>query len=116
VLVDASAGGVPRALSFPVPRARAVGGAIVAGDRIDAVAVDRGSARARFVLVGAEILAVDHDAGGPLAATDDVVVTVAVDAPSALRLAGALESGTLTLVRATGAVALDDAGPSERTQ
>jgi hypothetical protein len=98
---------VPRSISFPLPRARAVAGAIAAGDRVDAVAVDPRTGRARFVLVDTEVLDVDDGASGPLAATDDVVVTVAIDGPRALRLASALETDTLTLLRATGAPELE---------
>ena len=35
----AAAGAAPRAMSFPIPRSRAVGGALVNGDRVDALSV-----------------------------------------------------------------------------
>jgi Flp pilus assembly protein CpaB len=101
--------GVTRVMSFPLPRARAVGGKLAPGDRVDLVAVDRGSGRAGYVLTDAEVIAVDGPGGGPLGrASDDVTVTLAVGGEDAPRLAAALEAGTVTLVRATGAAPLRD--------
>jgi len=106
--------GVTRVMSFPVPRARAVGGKLTAGDRVDVVAVDRDTGRAGYVLTDAEIVAVDGSGGGPLGdASDDVTVSLAVDGDGAPRLAAALEAGTVTLVRATGAAPLQQARPFE---
>jgi hypothetical protein len=54
-------------------------------------------------MTAVEVLAVDGARGGPLGTSDDVTVTLAVEAGSAVRLAAALEGGTVTLVRSTGA-------------
>jgi Flp pilus assembly protein CpaB len=101
-----------RIMSFPLPRARAVGGKLTSGDRVDVVAVERNTARSGYVLADAEVIAVDSRSGGPLAgASDDVTVTLVVEPESAPRLAAALDAGTVTLVRATGATALPDLPP-----
>ena len=93
-----------RVMSFALPRARAVDGHLAAGDRVDIVAVDHDSARASYVLTGVELVAVDTSGRGPLSgASDDITLSIAVDAPDAPRLAAALEAKTVTLVRATGA-------------
>jgi Flp pilus assembly protein CpaB len=97
-----------RVMSFPLNRARAVAGSLASGDRVDVVAVERNSVRSGYVLVGAEVIAVDAPDGGPLArGADDVTVSLVVDADGARRLAAALEAGSVTLVRATGAAPLE---------
>jgi Flp pilus assembly protein CpaB len=102
-------GAATRVMSFPLARSRAVGGKLTRGDRVDVVAVERNSARSGYVLVGAEVVAVDTPDGGALSSSsDDVTVSLVVDAEGAQRLAAALEAGSVTLVRATGAPQLDD--------
>jgi Flp pilus assembly protein CpaB len=89
-----------RVMSFPLARAHAVAGKLTSGDRVDVVAVDHETKRARYVLTDSEVVAFDTRGAGPLAsASDDVTVTVLVDADSATRLAAALDNGTVTLVR-----------------
>jgi Flp pilus assembly protein CpaB len=96
-----------RVMSFPLPRAQAVGGKLANGDRVDVVAVERDTGRAGYVLTDAQVIAVDAHGGGPLAgASNDVTVSLAVDPESAPRLAAALATGSVTLVRATGAAPL----------
>lgn len=102
-------GAATRAMSFPIPRANAVDGEIDAGDRIDVVGVDPDTGDAGYVMTDASVLAVDDGDGGPLGGDDTVTVTVALDPDAALRLARALEAGTVTIVRATGAPSLRDA-------
>ena len=81
-------------MSFPLPRAQAVGGKLANGDRVDVVAVEHDTGRAGYVLTDAEVIAVDAHGGGPLAgASDDVTVTLVVDPESAPRLAAALGHG-----------------------
>jgi Flp pilus assembly protein CpaB len=101
-----------RVMSFPLPRARAVGGKLTGGDRVDVVAVERNTARSGYVLADAEVIAVESRGGGPLAgASDEVTVSLVVDGGGAPRLAAALDAGTVTLVRATGAAPLADLPP-----
>jgi Flp pilus assembly protein CpaB len=92
-----------RAMSIALPRANAVSGTLHTGDRVDVVAVARDGATAGFVMTDAAILGVDNGDGGPLGAPEAVTVTLAVTPETALALARALDAGTVTLVRATGA-------------
>lgn len=102
------AGAAPRAMSFPLAAARAVGGDIDTGDRVDVIAVASDDGPAAYVMTGVEVLAVDGDDGGPLSGGgDELTVTLAVDGDSALALARAVETGTVSLVRVTGATLLD---------
>jgi Flp pilus assembly protein CpaB len=98
-----------RAMSFSVPADRAAGGAIGVGDRIDVLAADRDGS-VGYALADALVLdASDGDDGTPIdrGGIRDITITVAVDAPGALRLAAAVAAGDVTVVRATGATALD---------
>jgi Flp pilus assembly protein CpaB len=100
----AAAGVARRSMSFPIDRSRALDGQLVAGDRVDVVAVDARSGTARYVATDAEVLRVGGSGGhGPLAVSDTMTVTLAVDPDTALTLATALHGHDLTLVRATGA-------------
>jgi Flp pilus assembly protein CpaB len=92
-----------RAMSIPVEAAHAVGGALAAGDRLDVIEVDEGG-QARYVVTGAEVLAVNRPDSGVIgAAASSSSLTVAVDARQALRLAAAIRGGRFELVRSTGA-------------
>jgi hypothetical protein len=107
---DANAAG--RVMSFPLPRARAVDGKLQSGDHVDVVAVEHDAARAGYVMTDAAVVAVDNGASGPLGAnSDDVTVSLIVDADAATRLAVALDAGTVMLVRATGAAPLANPAP-----
>jgi hypothetical protein len=104
---------VPRSMSFSIDRARALDGELVVGDRVDVVAVDTRSAEARYVATAAEVLRVDTKGGrGALGGSDEITVTLAVDAKSALGIATAVHGNDVTLVRSTGAPALDRAPTS----
>jgi len=118
---ESTHGAAPRAMSFPIPRSRAVGGALGAGDRVDVLAVTRNTGRSGYVATDAAVLAFSSRDSGPLQDSGDASVTLAVDAAAAARIASALETGTITLVRATGAAPLhlaqpfDPAGASTNT-
>ena len=103
---DATDGDAPRAMSFPIPRSRAVGGALVVGDRVDVLAVHRTTGRSGYVATDVQVLAFSTRGSGPLQGSDDASVTLALDADGASRIASALEVGSITLVRATGAAPL----------
>jgi Flp pilus assembly protein CpaB len=107
----AGAGEAPRAMSFPIPRSRAVGGALDVGDRVDVLAVQRTSGRSGYVATNVQVLAFSSGEAGPLQGSDDASVTVAVDSAAAARIASALETGSVTLVRATGAPPLREPTP-----
>jgi len=108
---DAAAGDAPRAMSFPIPKSRAVGGALVVGDRVDVLSVHRTDGRSGYVATDVQVLAFSTKGSGPLQGSDDASVTVAIDTDGAARIAAALEVGTITLVRATGATPLHQAAP-----
>ena len=59
--------------------------------------------QAGYVMTDVEVIRIDGARGGPLGAPDELTVTLAVDSEAAVRLAAALEAGTVTLVRSTGA-------------
>jgi Flp pilus assembly protein CpaB len=93
-----------RTMSFPIPRSRAVAGKLEAGDRIDVLAVDHDTGRAGYVVTGAEVVSAESRSSGALSgASDDITVSLVVDPVSAPALAAAVDSGTLMLVRSTGA-------------
>ncbi|MFQ5516737.1 MAG: Flp pilus assembly protein CpaB [Acidimicrobiia bacterium] len=91
--------GGSRAMSLSIDPQDAVAGALVAGDIVDVIAADGGTAR--YVASGLDVVAVTGDAGrfGGSA----WAVTVAVDDRQALQLAAALAAGRVHLVRANGA-------------
>ena len=107
VVRAAQDGAATRSMSFPLAQARALGGALAAGDRVDVLAVQQDGSDAGYVMTDVEVLKVDGAGGGPLGAPDDLTMTIAVDADAAVRLATALETGTVTLVRSTGAPPLE---------
>jgi Flp pilus assembly protein CpaB len=103
----AGATGARRSMSFPIDRAHALDGALVAGDRVDVIAADTHTNAAGYVATNAEVLHVGGAGGhGPLTATDSMTVTLAVDPAVALDIASALHGHDLTLVRTTGAEVL----------
>jgi Flp pilus assembly protein CpaB len=91
-----------RAISIPVDPARAVGGHLAAGDRVDVlVADDDGVA---IVVPDAEVLAVDARGRGGIGDTaSPFTVTIAVDEAQSRLVAAAVVSGGLSLARSTGA-------------
>jgi Flp pilus assembly protein CpaB len=99
----ATEGKAVRSMSFPIPSAHAMGGALDTGDRVDILAVRTDGVDAGYVMTDVEVLAVDRGRGGPLGTPEDITLTVAVDSDGAVRIASALEQGTVTLVRSTGA-------------
>ena len=99
----AASGDAPRAMSFPIPVTRAVGGALVAGDRVDVLSVRHNTGRSSYVAMDATVLAFSNHGGGALQGSEDASITLAVDPDVAARIASALETGSVTLVRATGA-------------
>jgi len=98
-----TAGKAPRAMSFPIAITRAVGGALVAGDRVDVLSVQHNTGRTNYVATDASVLAFSTHGGGALQGSDDASITLAVEPEVAARIASALETGSVTLVRATGA-------------
>jgi Flp pilus assembly protein CpaB len=106
---------VPRTMSFPVAAARAVSGALRSGDHVDVIAADSRAGGSWFAATDLEVLAVESSGVGPLqGGSDEITVSVALDAGTALRLADALAAHEVTLVRSTGAPAIDAASAASR--
>jgi Flp pilus assembly protein CpaB len=103
---DLAAPGAPGgllAMSIPIEPQHAVGGALVAGDRVDLVRVEDGVAS--YVVRDAEVLSVASGERGSLTGTTSFFVVIAVDSPTALRVAEAIRGGQIEIVRSTGAAA-----------
>ncbi len=94
-----------RAMSVPIDPAHAVGGALVAGDRIDLIHVTESGPR--YVLIGAEVLSVATPDRAALAGSTGFHVVLAVTEASALEVAAAINDGKIELVRSTGAAPTD---------
>ena len=109
VVSSADAQSSTRVMSFSIARARAVGGKLSIGDRVDVLAVDHDTGTARYVLTNTQLVAIEGRSGGALSgASDDVTITLVVDRLTAPKLAAAVDAGAVTLVRSTGAPAVPD--------
>lgn len=102
-----------RSMSVPVPREHAAGGTLGVGDRVDVIYM---ADRPVFAVTDAEVLAIGEEtAGSNGRPAGEYHLVLAVDAAQTLRLAAALDSGKLDVVRSTGAprapVGLDEAPP-----
>jgi len=97
-----------RLMSIPVTSEHAAGASIVPGDRIDVISVVDGFPG--FVAEALEVVAVSDADQGALSVGAGYYVVVAVEPDEALALAAAIDSGSLDLVRATGAPTI---GPAE---
>ena len=94
-----------RAMSIPIDQTQAVSGNIATGDSVDVVLVLDGVAT--FIAVDIQVLAVPDLGTNALGARTGYSPTVAVDAEQALRIAAALDSGTVHIVRSTGSALPD---------
>jgi pilus assembly protein CpaB len=104
-LRSAAAGSERRAMAVPVEPERAVGGAIVVGDRVDVISVRDGVAG--YVMTGAEVVDVSVRDPSALGPVTGFFIVLAVDADQALRLASALAEGRIDVVRSTGAAPME---------
>lgn len=100
-VADPTAGTGSRAMSLPIDPAHAVGGRLRPGDRIDVIEVTEDGAI--YIAVDLEVLDVADRSGGAFGGLSPYSVTVAVDADTALRLAHAMRSDAIEIVRSTGA-------------
>jgi len=100
-LLPAAAHSGRRSLSIAVPRARAVGGKLNSGDRIDVFD------QTGIVAADVEVLRVDQPGGSAgLTGADDVSIIVAVGPGQAEKLARSAKDDSLVVVLATGATPL----------
>ena len=107
-LVEPGASPGLRSMSVPVPVEHAAGGLLREGDRVDVISVVDGLAS--FVASDLEVLSVAESTGAAIGSTSGFHLVLAVDAKSALRLAEAIESGSIEVVRSTGAPAPGEGG------
>lgn len=97
-----SAPAAQRAMSVPIEAEHAVAGDLQPGDRVDIIEVE--GRTATYLVTDAEVLAVPPPAATGIAGgLRSFSVTIAVDDETALRLAVAIRSGQLEVVRSTGA-------------
>jgi Flp pilus assembly protein CpaB len=94
-----------RAMSIPIDQERAVGGHLSTGDSVDIVMVVDGVAS--YIATSVEVLEVPSRDSNALGAQTGYAPTVAVDAEQALRIAAALDTGEVHLIRATGSALPD---------
>jgi pilus assembly protein CpaB len=97
-----------RSLTVPVEPEHAVGGALRAGDRVDVLATfDAGDVRARTTLLARGVDVLEVVKAGALAFGDEAVVgvTLSVTPQEATRLAFALRTGEIDVVRVDGPAA-----------
>ena len=99
-LRPAAAPSSQRAISIPIEIEHAVGGGLVAGDRIDLIAVSETASE--YILTGAEVLEVPSTARGSLTGATGFFVVVAVDDQQALAVASAIRTGEIEIARSTG--------------
>lgn len=90
-----------RSMSVPVAREHAAGGLIEIGDVVDVISV--GDDGPVYAVTGAEVVGVASESGG-IGAVGGYFVVLAVDAAEALDLARAIDSGSIEVIRSSGAV------------
>jgi Flp pilus assembly protein CpaB len=95
-----------RVMSIPLEAWQAANGDIEVGDQVDVIVTTREEG-SRYVLTAAAVVGRSSagESGGLVggASTSDLVITVEVNSDQALDLAAAIEAGTITVVRSTGA-------------
>ena len=103
-----------RVMSISLKTWQAANGEIQIGDQVDVIETTKTGAR--YVLTSAAVVGRSSGSeGGGLAGgsrTGDLVISVEVDSAQALDLAAAIEVGTITVVRSTGAPPVQDTAPT----
>jgi pilus assembly protein CpaB len=91
-----------RAMSIPIDPARAVGGRLEAGDRVDVLFA--GQRAVSIIVADATVLAVDvRGSGGIGQSASPFTVTIGVTARQSQLVAAAVADGNISLARTTGA-------------
>jgi pilus assembly protein CpaB len=99
-----------RSMSIPIDPARAVGGRLVAGDRIDVLFA--GQQAVSIIVADAPVLAVDASGRGGIGeSASPFTVTIGVTARQSQLVAAAIADGELSLARTTGAESARDTAP-----
>jgi Flp pilus assembly protein CpaB len=99
--VSAAAPSEKRAMSIPVDRVHAAGGMISDADVVDVIVVADGVAE--YIVIAAPVLDVASSSSSGIGASGQYYVTIAVESLTALRIAGAIDGGSIEIVRSTGA-------------
>jgi Flp pilus assembly protein CpaB len=99
-LVEPGSAGGLRSMSLAVPIEHAAGGTLTPGDRVDVISVE--DEVAHFVSVDLPVISVSESTGS-IGATGSYYLVVAVEPADALELAEAVASGSVEVVRSTGA-------------
>ncbi len=90
-----------RSMSIPVPVEHAAGGLLAAGDIVDVVTV--GDGNPKWVATGMSVVSVASADSEGIGGFGPYHIVVSVTAEQALSLASAIDSGSIEIVRATGA-------------
>lgn len=93
-----------RVMAIPVESWQAAGGELDVGDQVDVI--DTGDGGPRYVLSGAAVVgrSVDDSSGGlGASSSNELWISVEVDAAEALELSAVITGGDFVLVRSTGA-------------
>jgi len=100
-----------RAMSIPIDPARAVGGRLGAGDRVDVLFA--GQRAVSIIVADAPVLAVDERGRGGIGeSSSPFTVTIAVTAPQSQLVAAAVADGEISLARTTGAESARGTAPA----
>ena len=100
-----------RAMSIPIDPARAVGGRLAAGDRVDVLFA--GDQAVSIIVADAPVLAVDaRGRGGIGESASPFTVTIGVSARQSQLVAAAVADGDISLARTTGAVSAQGTAPA----
>lgn len=94
-----------RSMSVPVAPEHAAGGKLEVGEVVDVISVGDGGPA--YVVTGVEVVGVAAESGG-IGSVGGYFVVVAVDGAQALDLAGAIDSGSLEIIRSSGANPIED--------
>jgi Flp pilus assembly protein CpaB len=94
-----------RSMALPIEVEHAAGGTIGQGDTVDVISVVDGTAT--YVGTGIEVLSVADGDDGTFGAVGQYHLVLGVDADMALALAEAIDSGSIEVLRSTGAAELD---------
>jgi Flp pilus assembly protein CpaB len=105
-------------VSLPIERARALGGSIEPGERVDVVATvgDGRDARTEVVALRAQVVRVIDAKRSSVGTSGDVVVALALPTEDeVLAVTHASRAGSVTIVRATGVVAAGGPAAADKT-
>jgi Flp pilus assembly protein CpaB len=95
-----------RTISVPIGVEHAAGTTLRVGDRVDVISVVEG--KPTFIATDLQVVDLANTSQGALAGGGPYYVLLAVSAPEALSLAGAIDDGSIEIVRSTGAAPIEE--------